>query len=147
MAELAQAGLGAKIRCGGADATAYPSPQRVARFVARACEYGVPFKATAGLHHPVRHFNRSAGVTMHGFLNLLAVTMLARAAQGEEAIVQAASCEAPARFILDEGGFSFGGVQADPGQLAALRAQSLIAYGSCSFSEPVEDLQAMGILK
>ena len=54
-----------KLRCGGAS---IPSAEQVALVIASCREAGVPFKATAGLHHPVR---RGAE---HGFLNLLAAT-------------------------------------------------------------------------
>ena len=63
VAELAEHGLRAKVRCGGAEV---PSRAELGRFL-RACrDAGVPFKATAGLHHPL------AAAERHGFLNVLA---------------------------------------------------------------------------
>ncbi|HET8796166.1 MAG TPA: hypothetical protein VFO89_00655, partial [Thermoanaerobaculia bacterium] len=80
---IARHGLRAKIRTGGVTADAFPSPQTIARFL-RACrERGVAFKATAGLHHPLRcvrplTYEPDAPTgTMHGFLNVfLAAAML-----------------------------------------------------------------------
>ena len=45
----------AKVRTGGVTPDAFPSARRrSARFIARCAELSVPFKATAGLHHPLR---------------------------------------------------------------------------------------------
>jgi hypothetical protein len=66
----------AKIRTGGVTPDAIPSSETVARFIMECAKHEVPFKATAGLHHPVRcvkaltyETNAPTG-TMHGFLNL-----------------------------------------------------------------------------
>lgn len=62
------AGLGpgarAKIRTGGLTAEAYPTAEDLAGFLHRAAIARVPFKATAGLHHPL------PSPPMHGFVNV-----------------------------------------------------------------------------
>ena len=50
VAELAERGLRAKVRCGGAEV---PSRAELGRFLRVCRDAGVPFKATAGLHHPL----------------------------------------------------------------------------------------------
>ncbi|MFN2449863.1 MAG: hypothetical protein ABR508_08765 [Candidatus Baltobacteraceae bacterium] len=146
MDALARARTGAKIRCGGADAAAYPSAAQIAAFIKAASERGVPFKATAGLHHPVRGYHAAAGVTMHGFLNLLAVTALARSGSDLTQLTAAAGCEDAAAFTFEPGGFGFRGRFFNAHEMRDVRERGFIAYGSCSFSEPVEDLRAMGML-
>jgi hypothetical protein len=132
VAAVREAGAGAKIRCGG---TTLPSVEEVAAFIVACREAGVPFKATAGLHHPIRSGDR------HGFLNLLAAAVLA---DGDaEAIVGE---EDPDAFALDAGGLSVHGRHADVAAIEAARAELFVAYGSCSFVEPVEDLTALGLL-
>jgi hypothetical protein len=103
--------------------------------VAACRDAGVPFKATAGLHHPIRSGDR------HGFLNLLAAAVFA---DGDlEAILGE---EDPAAFTLDEQGFGIHDHRADAETIAEARAERFVAYGSCSFDEPVEDLEALGFL-
>jgi hypothetical protein len=62
---IAAVGGRVKVRCGG---QSIPSVGQLALIVACCREAGVPFKATAGLHHAMRHGEE------HGFLNLLAAT-------------------------------------------------------------------------
>jgi hypothetical protein len=132
VAAVHEARAGAKIRCGG---TTLPSVEEVAAFVAACRDAGVPFKATAGLHHPIRSGDR------HGFLNLLAAAVFA---DGDlEAILAE---EDPDAFTLDERGFGVHDHRADADTIAAARAERFIAYGSCSFDEPVEDLIALHLL-
>lgn len=147
MSALASAGLGAKVRCGGLEAGAFPSPSELAIFIQSACDAGVPFKATAGLHHPVRHLDAATGFTMHGFLNLLAATALARGSDtSRQRVVEALSSENADDFQVDERGLCFKDDCIGVAELSAMRTQAFIAYGSCSFSEPVQDLRGLNLL-
>ena len=74
----------AKIRTGGVTPEAFPSSETVARFISECAKQNVAFKATAGLHHPLRcekpltyEANAPTGV-MHGFLNLFMAAIAAR---------------------------------------------------------------------
>ncbi len=129
LARLVAHGLRAKVRCGG---TSVPSVDSLAGFVRRCREEGIPFKATAGLHHPVRR-NGS-----HGFLNLLAASVF-----GDEERVLADEDEDA--FRLDADVFAWRDHSATAAEIAVARGL-FVAFGSCSFSEPVEDLVAMGFL-
>ena len=64
----------AKLRTGGVRADLHPDEKELASAVASLAAEGVPFKATAGLHHAVRNTDPDTGFEQHGFLNLLAAT-------------------------------------------------------------------------
>jgi hypothetical protein len=128
--EVAALGRRAKVRCGGASV---PSVAELAAFVRRCRELGVPFKATAGLHHPV------AAPGRHGFLNLLAAATF-----GDEE--RALADEDPTAFALGEGRFAWRGREAGAAEIARVRRDVFISFGSCSVAEPVEDLEALGLL-
>ncbi len=145
MEALQRHGFGAKLRCGGLTAAAFPSVGDVAAFVACAQRNRLPFKATAGLHHPVRHLNAATGFTMHGFLNLLAAAALAPRVD-ETTLQRIVAEEEPAAFEFDEESFSWRGERIGVRELALTRREAFVAYGSCSFAEPVDDLTALGIL-
>ena len=76
VAALGAHGLRAKVRTGGVTADAFPSPAEVLRFLDACVRGGVPFKATAGLHHPLRgeyaltYAADAPRGTMYGFLNI-----------------------------------------------------------------------------
>jgi hypothetical protein len=128
---LAEHRLRAKVRCGGDDV---PSGAQLARFV-RACgERDLAFKATAGLHRAVRTNGE------HGFLNLLAAVVFTG---DEEAAL--AETEADA-FALDKHAFSWRAHGAPAAELARVRRERLHSIGSCSFFEPVEELEALGMV-
>jgi hypothetical protein len=119
--DVARLGRRAKVRCGGG---VVPAADELAAFVARCRERGVPFKATAGLHHPV--------------------TALAAAVFGDE---EAALRETDASaFTLDDERFGWGGRESGPDELARVRRELFVAFGSCSVAEPVEDLRALDLL-
>jgi hypothetical protein len=112
---IRERGAAAKVRCGG---ESVPSPADLAEFI-RACrDAGVPFKATAGLHHAVRTNGE------HGFLNLLA-------AAGSDDVERMLESDDPELLL----------------SVDARRARdALRSIGSCSFWEPVDDLKALGVL-
>jgi len=138
--------VGAKIRCGGVVRDAFPEPEAVVAFIAACVEAGLPFKATAGLHHPVRHRDTDLGVMRHGFLNLLFASALAR--QGSSRAVLLAVIEETdvAAFAVTSSSATWRDERLGVGRLTATREQ-FAAYGSCSFDEPVTDLIEMGILR
>ena len=137
----AAGGAGAKLRCGGLAPGAFPPDDAVAHFIRECLRLGLPFKATAGLHHPFRTRDEQIGVLQHGFVNLLAAAALPDA--DTEAIVAATD---PGAFALTGAGLSWRDHLAGPAEAATARS-SFTAYGSCSFGEPVDDLIAHGILE
>jgi hypothetical protein len=127
---LAELGLRAKVRCGGADV---PSVEALAGFVRGCREHGLVFKATAGLHRPIRRAGE------HGFLNLLAAAVF-----GDEE--RALAEEDPTEFGLDARVFTWGDHGAGAEEVARVRRELFAAFGSCSVVEPVEHLRALGDL-
>ena len=145
MNSLARAELGGKLRCGGVTAEAFPSVDEVADFIVAARDANVAFKATAGLHHPVRHRDPASGFTMHGFLNLLAAAALAPRVDSQT-LQRIVAEEDPNAFAFDDASFSWRNERIDIAELTRTRRDAFVAYGSCSFSEPVDDLSALGLL-
>jgi hypothetical protein len=145
MDALSRMQLRAKLRCGGVTAEAFPSVKDVAEFIEAAARAGVAFKATAGLHHPVRHVDAATGFTMHGFLNILAAAALAPRLI-PEMLMQVVAEEDPAAFTFDDTSFAWRDQRVELAELQRARREAFVGYGSCSFEEPVEDLIALGIL-
>jgi hypothetical protein len=144
---MSRHGLGAKLRCGGATAEAFPSVEETGAFIDRAVrEHRVPFKATAGLHHPIRRHDEQLGVTMHGFLNVLAAAAFALAGKDEAYVQRVLAAEDAPQFSFGERGLSWNGELLSIEDLRATRERAFVAYGSCSFTEPTGDLQALGML-
>lgn len=148
---IAGAGLRAKVRTGGVTPEAFPSPLAVARFIAACVELGVCFKATAGLHHPLRAEYRltyapdSPRGWMFGFLNLFGATTLLREG-GSVAEASDLLAEPDPRAIqVSADALCWRGHRWGATAIAAMRAQ-LAGFGSCSFREPLDDLIALGFL-
>ncbi|GAC1659594.1 MAG: hypothetical protein NVS4B13_04850 [Candidatus Elarobacter sp.] len=139
--------LGAKVRCGGAAPGATPSVTDLAAFVVAAHAHDVPWKATAGLHHPVRgQHGVASGAVPHGFLNLFVAGAALHAGKLEGEQVAAVLAEVdPRAFVVDPAHVAWRGVRVKAEQMAAAR-ERCVAFGSCSFDEPVNDLRELGIL-
>jgi hypothetical protein len=128
--EVAARGLRAKIRCGGQRVRAV---EELADFIRGCRSRGLVFKATAGLHHAY-----PTDAVEHGFLNVLAAAVFGNE---EEALR-----ERPPAFALDATSLRWRDEEAPPARLADVRASLFHSIGTCSFFEPVEELEQLGIL-
>ena len=152
VANIRQVGARAKIRTGGVVATAVPSPSHCARFISRCAEHDVAFKATAGLHHPLRGDHALDGTpdgpraTMFGFLNLFIAAAFARSGVSEASIAHLLDERDVAAFQFTDGAIAWRGHSVSLHDVAAARASFAIAFGSCSFREPIDDLHRLGLL-
>ena len=127
--QLGELGLRAKVRCGG---SVLPSVPALAEFVQTCRRLEVPFKATAGLHQPLRHGDE------HGFLNVLAAAVFA---DEEDALAD----EDPGSFSVSAESFHWRERTAGAYEIAQAR-ELFVSFGSCSAQEPIDGLQALGML-
>ena len=136
---------GAKIRTGGLDPAAHPSVDELAGFIEACSMAGVPFKATAGLHHPVRAHQSSVDTMQFGFLNVfLGASMLHADRIDVDRLRDLLGEEDPKAFLCTDRDVSWRGVSIDAESLAAARSRFAHSYGSCSFDEPTDELREMG---
>ncbi|MBF6170683.1 hypothetical protein [Nocardia blacklockiae] len=128
LAAVADAGMRLKFRTGGTEAAAFPSETEVAGWIRDAARASTPFKCTAGLHHAVRHTDAATEFEHHGFLNILCAAAAAAAGAEVDSLVA----------ILGE----------RDGRALAVPAQRALfaSYGSCSVTEPYDDLATLGLL-
>jgi len=140
-------GAGFKLRTGGVEASVFPTAEQIAVAMATCRDKQIPMKFTAGLHHPIRHFNSSVNTKMHGFINVFVAGVIAHSLRlhGEQLV----------RILLDEDASSFAfnddelrwrDYRATTRQVADARKQLVTSFGSCSFDEPRDDLRSLGWL-
>jgi hypothetical protein len=143
----------AKVRTGGVTADAFPPATALASFIARCAEVRVPFKATAGLHHPLRsehaltYASDAPRGTMFGFLNVFAAGAFAFAGVRESELVRLLEERDPAALLFADDALRWRGHAVALDQLTQARATLAIAFGSCSFREPVDDLHQLDLIR
>ncbi|MDQ3180508.1 MAG: hypothetical protein M3Q33_08310 [Acidobacteriota bacterium] len=153
VATLAINGQRAKIRTGGVTTDAFPKAEQIIRFMRTCLAANVPFKATAGLHHPLRCFkpltyelNAPEGV-MNGFLNVFLAAGFLRQGYKPSLISELLEDEWAESFLFDADGVLWRQEHfISTSQLQMLRKKNIISFGSCSFEEPIADLQEIGVL-
>ena len=151
MTALAITKTRAKIRTGGVTTDAFPSTDAIIKFMRICIAANVPFKATAGLHHPLRSMqpmtyeaNAPKGI-MHGFLNLFLSAAFLRQ-NLNNAFVHRLMNETDAKdFRFEDDKILWQDHTIDLNTIKLLRERNAVSFGSCSFSEPIEDLQNLGI--
>lgn len=127
-----------KIRCGGLSTENFPSVDEVAEFLMVVKQGDASFKATAGLHNAVRHTEEETGFTHHGFLNLLIAT--ARLLAGDD-------LEPVRAALVSTDGAALAKEALELPEHAVYGVRGVFnSYGSCSLTDPVADLERLGLL-
>jgi hypothetical protein len=124
-----------KFRTGGLEAAAFPAPHALARWIDAALDRETPFKCTAGLHNAIRH-TAADGFEHHGFLNVLVATRLAFDGAALDDVVGMLDERSPAAVVEAAADVDLAGAR-----------RWFTSFGSCSVSEPLDDLLALGLLE
>lgn len=139
------AGLVAKVRCGGTALADVPIDLELAGFLRACAKLRLPFKATAGLHHPTRTTNPDHGAVEHGFLNLLAASVAAYQGARLDAIEEHLGRGAE-QFKLGPGALVVGEEVVEAADLGRVRRDFFQGIGCCDVLDPVTDLARMGVV-
>jgi hypothetical protein len=150
--QIAFSGARAKVRTGGVVSRAFPDAETLAGFLEECRAAHVAFKATAGLHHPIRglypvtYDADSPRANMHGFLNVAVAAAFVRAGAGRMTAVDALKESSVDAFVFTDEGLNWRGSRLSANQFADTRQQFFVAFGSCSFTEPVDELVRLGVV-
>jgi hypothetical protein len=145
---IAGAGARAKVRTGGVTPESIPPANEIIEFIAACHRESVPFKATAGLHHPVRgaypltYKPDSPVGTMYGFLNVFIAAALLHAGESRQTAFAALEESDPHGFVFEDDAIVWRDKRIGSDQLEEAR-QFAISFGSCSFREPIDELRPL----
>jgi hypothetical protein len=135
---LAPSGVRLKLRTGGTSIEAFQSEDRLAVPIVLCAAERLGFKCTAGLHHAIRHRERSTLFEHHGFLNITLAARVAAATGSHSATRTVLANRDPASVAQQIGALTAADVH-------AIRAL-FNSFGTCSIEEPVGDLLEMGLV-
>jgi hypothetical protein len=143
----------AKVRTGGVTTDSVPMPSEIAEFLCQAAARRVPFKATAGLHNPIRgdhpltYSADSPHAIMHGFVNVFVAAALAWQGNDRAAVIRVLHECDPESFDFFDDALRWRDRRLTTEQIVAARRDFAHSFGSCSFEEPVAGLRALGWLR
>jgi len=145
-------GARVKLRMGGVVADAFPTAPMVAGVIKDLADRRLPFKATAGLHHPIRshhaftYASDSPCGIMHGFVNLTcAAALLYFGGDVSDAILLLEEQD-PGAWQVTPDGIGWRSLCWSTEELRTVRERFMTSFGSCSFTEPIHDLEVLGWL-
>ncbi|HTF72420.1 MAG TPA: hypothetical protein VK638_58105 [Edaphobacter sp.] len=146
------AGARVKLRTGGLVAEAFPPSEAIVNMLQALSIRRISFKATAGLHHPIRSCNPftyapdSPTGMMHGFLNLFLAATLLYYGGPIGASNELLHEEDRGSFSISSGAIGWRSFRWTADQIWTVRKEFAISFGSCSFEEPIHDLEGLGWL-
>lgn len=142
----------AKVRTGGLTPEAIPGAERIADLLMASAVRRLPFKATAGLHHPVRsmqpltYARDGPRAVMHGFLNVFAAAAFAWHGAERALVLDMLEETDAAAFEFGAKDLEWRAHRLSAEQIAEARHNFAHSFGSCSFEEPIGDLRALELL-
>jgi hypothetical protein len=151
ISSLAGSGARVKVRTGGVTSDAFPESADLARFIGVCIKAQVPFKATAGLHHafraeyPLTYERGSPKGLMFGFLNLFLSTAFVRGGMSPGDAVQVLEETSLATIQANEDSIGWQDHRLDLEAISRCR-EAIVSFGSCSFTEPIGELQALQLV-
>lgn len=138
---------GFKQRTGGLEASAVPSSTSLIGTLEACRAHHLSWKATAGLHQPLPHHDEKLGVTLHGFVNLLAAAAFAYTQElPRKQLIALLDDADPAHFQFTDEALTWRDQRITTEEIAGARTSALVSFGSCSFDEPLAALQSLGWL-
>jgi len=149
---IARCGANAKIRTGGVTPSSFPGAADVVRFIASCHGNKVKFKATGGLHHPIRasypltYQEESARAPMFGYLNVFLAAAFLHGGHAADTAAAVLEESDPGTFVFGDSGLTWRGRLLTLTDLRAAREELAVSFGSCSFTEPVNEARALGFL-
>jgi hypothetical protein len=152
LSTIRRMGARAKVRTGGLVPEAIPSSDALSGFLARCASTRTAFKATAGLHHPLRclgpltYETNAPSAKMHGFLNVFLAAGLAYQGVVAGELTAMFGIEDAACFTFENQMIRCPRGTLSTDQVRVAREQFAVSFGSCSFDEPIKDLQALQLL-
>jgi hypothetical protein len=149
---ICASGARAKLRMGGVIESAIPSSESTVEMIQSFAERHLMFKATAGLHHPLRsrrpltYDADSPLATMHGFVNLFCAAALIHFGGDEEDATSILNETDRDAWRISAEAITWRSLHLGAEQIHEARQEFFASFGSCSFTEPIEDLEALGWL-
>ena len=144
---IAAQALRAKVRTGGITKEAFPSAEKVLSFIAECLTAKIPFKATAGLHHPLRaqysltYEPGSQKGTMFGYLNIILASVFLYDGLDRQSVLEILTEPSASTISLVDDGAAWRNHHVPAHVIHSVREQFFISFGSCSFREPLDDLR------
>lgn len=142
----------AKMRTGGVVPGSIPCSSHVLRFLRDCHTHGVRFKATAGLHHalrgeyPLTYEAMPQVATMFGYLNIFVASALLAQGISDEDVLRVLEETDASAFVFQDSRVTWRGHSLCVDELRQARSGFAISFGSCSFTEPLAEARALGLI-
>jgi hypothetical protein len=126
--------LAPKFRVGGLAAELFPTPVELAAVLCACRDRELPFRLAAGLRHAIRHTDPETGFTHHGFLNVLAASILATGGAEVAEVAEVLAATHPLPLV-------------EPARLHRDDSRPLfVGFGAANVVEPLTELVRLGLI-
>ncbi|HHU6751061.1 TPA: hypothetical protein ACUI23_001765 [Staphylococcus pseudintermedius] len=136
--------LKVKLRTGHVDPALVPTTAQIAYFIQQVHRFGLAMKFTAGLHHPIRMYRDEIQDKMHGHLNVFVAGFLASHFDLPHQVIQAILEEEDMEnFTFTDQSLGWQSYIVTQADVQNERLTHFNSFGSCSFTTPTSELQAL----